>query len=462
MNNNFEINITNPLSKFKRFFEQSDRMILSAKFGDGKSYFLKKFMEEDDPKDPKYYFIVLHPVNYVVEENRDIFEYIKRDIIFQMLQDEKLFDFEDDFDTWDKAIINNIFFSEIYDFLLSIQPFAEAKVVGKLIKSGAEKFLKIRNTYNDLKNRPYNYVDSFALHKGSLAECDGFTQLIQQALKHIEEQYRRKTVLIIEDMDRLDPGHLFRILNVLGAQIDNPYFESDKQTGNEVNPNKFGFSKIVLVMDYKTTEHIFHHFYGKEANYEGYMQKFIDIEPFTFSFREEAETMLRKKLEDVCYINDNFLIVGFQIRGEQQSLLSCTNKFSVRRCKQLICKDVDLFIRKDATSNKFLRTLRVICYFKLILPAEISLHEIYKCFEADIPSFIDVMYPVIRFKRKIDNNEYTVKNGNNFLHFEYDEGTQKSNKIERDGYITNILDAIQIKDIWVEEEDMVLSYINFE
>ena len=53
-------------------------------------------------------------------------------------------------------------------------------------------------------------------------------------------------------MDRIDPGHLFRILNVLGAHID-----------TNKDENKFGFENIVVVLDYITTEHIFHHFYGQ-------------------------------------------------------------------------------------------------------------------------------------------------------------------------------------------------------
>lgn len=50
---NFEIDITDTLAKFSDFFENSKRMILSAKFGDGKTYLLDKFMRQDNPKAPK-------------------------------------------------------------------------------------------------------------------------------------------------------------------------------------------------------------------------------------------------------------------------------------------------------------------------------------------------------------------------------------------------------------------------
>ena len=95
----------------------------------------------------------------------------------------------------------------------------------------------------------------------------------------------KKTVLIIEDLDRLDPQHLFRILNVLSAHIDDTS-EPDKVS------NKFGFDNIVLVMDYETTEHIFHHFYGEKANYSGYMSKFLARAPFRYSIKELARNQL--------------------------------------------------------------------------------------------------------------------------------------------------------------------------
>ena len=62
------IDIFNNINDFKQVFESESRIIFSAKFGDGKSYFLDKFMKSYDEKKNDYYFITLHPVNYVVEE----------------------------------------------------------------------------------------------------------------------------------------------------------------------------------------------------------------------------------------------------------------------------------------------------------------------------------------------------------------------------------------------------------
>lgn len=80
------IDISQNIQDFKQVFENESRIIFSARFGDGKSYFLKKFMESYPKGANDYYFITLHPVNYVVEENRDVIEYIKRDILFQLIR----------------------------------------------------------------------------------------------------------------------------------------------------------------------------------------------------------------------------------------------------------------------------------------------------------------------------------------------------------------------------------------
>ena len=89
------IDISQNIQDFKQVFENESRIIFSAKFGDGKSYFLNEFIKSYDEKKNDYYFITLHPVNYVVEENRDVIEYIKRDILFQLIKDNRIYDFKE-------------------------------------------------------------------------------------------------------------------------------------------------------------------------------------------------------------------------------------------------------------------------------------------------------------------------------------------------------------------------------
>lgn len=100
------IDIFQNIQDFKQVFENESRIVFSAKFRDGISYFLNGFMKSYDEKDNDYYFITLHPVNYVVEENRDVIEYIKRDILFQLIKDDCNYDFKEGYDKNFDAVCN--------------------------------------------------------------------------------------------------------------------------------------------------------------------------------------------------------------------------------------------------------------------------------------------------------------------------------------------------------------------
>ena len=77
------VNISGKLNDFAQYLETTDRIILSAKFGDGKTYLLNKLRNDAVMKD-EYEFFTIYPVNYSVAKNEDVFEYIKRDIIVQL------------------------------------------------------------------------------------------------------------------------------------------------------------------------------------------------------------------------------------------------------------------------------------------------------------------------------------------------------------------------------------------
>lgn len=75
------------LKDFKQYLDANSRCILSAKFGNGKSYFISSFIKEYSND---YLFIPIYPVNYQVMDNKDIFELIKRDILIKLLSSEEI------------------------------------------------------------------------------------------------------------------------------------------------------------------------------------------------------------------------------------------------------------------------------------------------------------------------------------------------------------------------------------
>ena len=286
------VNISGKLNDFAQYLETTDRIILSAKFGDGKTYLLNE-LRKDEAMQNKYEFFTIYPVNYSVAKNEDVFEYIKRDIIVQ-LHERKLLE-NIDLNALFASVLISDDFTSVVSFLLSFVS------MGEFYNKVYHKFLEIKNKYDEKKHTADKYLSKFANTAGCIYEEDGYTTLIRMAIEWIsqdhslngEERKAKKPVLIIEDLDRLDPKHLFRILNVVSAHID----DSDRP---DIVGNKFGFSNIVLVMDYDVTKHIFHHFYGEQACYEGYMSKFLSREPFRYSIKSimirDFEAQLGEKL----------------------------------------------------------------------------------------------------------------------------------------------------------------------
>ena len=272
-----KIDISGNLNNFAQYLEKTDRIILSAKFGDGKTYLLNE-LRNDEAMQDKYEFFTIYPVNYSVAKNEDVFEYIKRDIIVQFYEKKLL----------EKIDLNALFGSEFtFDDLTSVVSFLLSCVpTGEFYNNVFKKFLEKKEEYEEKKHTVDKYLSRFANAAGCIYEEDGYTKLIRRAIKWISQDHSlnggewkaKKPVLIIEDLDRLDPKHLFRILNVVSAHID----DSNRP---DIVGNKFGFNNIVLVMDYDVTKHIFHHFYGAEACYEGYMSKFLSREPFRYSIK---------------------------------------------------------------------------------------------------------------------------------------------------------------------------------
>lgn len=78
------IDIKDELSRFDTFLSEDGNIniVFSGIFGIGKTYFLRKYFENND----KYIPIYLTPINYIVSSNEDIFEYIKVDILFELIR----------------------------------------------------------------------------------------------------------------------------------------------------------------------------------------------------------------------------------------------------------------------------------------------------------------------------------------------------------------------------------------
>ena len=397
-----EISCKDKLREFKQRLDFSERMILSARFGDGKTYFLQKVVE-DELFQKEYCFFTLYPVNYTISPNEDIFEYIKRDIMVQLGKKDVLNDI--DIETLVDSVFTLESLKEVLAYLISFVPGSE--VYKKLMN----KLCDIGKRYEQDRKTVESYLKNFRLQKGGLYEEDGYTKMIRAGLKVIKngnivnnpEESGKKTVLVIEDLDRLDPAHLFRILNVVSAHIENC-------TRPDVVSNKFGFDKIVLVMDYETTEHLFEHFYGKGASYEGYMSKFISEEPFRYSLRDVAENKFKTVFSQ---------LVGFPINNEWFGAIDKKiTEYSIRDMNRICNIEYKTRVLKpyiEFFQEKFSTNLPVFRLLVYMAEMGIKKSDIVDCLNAflypDKENWLAMMYPIYLASSKRRFESYVDRTG---------------------------------------------------
>ena len=291
------IPVDDAMQRFEDHLLSHDRVVLSAKFGDGKTFFLNKFKEKCmmDAESP-FEFITLYPVNYQVLGNKDIFELIKHDVLLQILQAGII---DVNYEVSDRMALE--FYIQSHFCTVGESFFEMLKSCGAddMVTKGFLAAFKTVNWLKSLKDKVGefkkkidqtafldNYLSTF--DENSVYENDIITKIIRDNIKAYQEKNGKRVVLVIEDMDRLDPAHLFRIMNVFSAHMDYGY-RSFQPINNTLVGNKFGVSNVVFVMHEKNTEALFLHFYGKFADYDGYMSKFYNKDIFRFSLAEEKE-----------------------------------------------------------------------------------------------------------------------------------------------------------------------------
>ncbi|HET8860736.1 P-loop NTPase fold protein [Marivirga sp.] len=269
---------------------ENNQILFSGRFGIGKSYFLKEFFAENSEK---YTVITISPVNYSVASNKDIFEYIKYDILFELLK-KGVVDKENDLKNTENAfaIIQSLNIKAFGSFLKMIPQ------IGKDLSNIFEGLTELKDHLEAFKNdldqeeKIKDYLKSYTEEIGSIYEENFITSLINELLSKLKTEYK-ETVLIIEDLDRLDPEHIFRILNIFSVHTD---FQSGRF--------KFNFDKVILVCDIKNIQNIYKHRYGSDVDFEGYMDKFYSHSIFHFKNEENLRNEIRTIITNSVHPNE--------------------------------------------------------------------------------------------------------------------------------------------------------------
>lgn len=275
---------------FLKHLQDSERTIFSAPFGLGKTYFLKEFFDLPQVQE-KCEVFTIHPVNYCTADNKDIFELIKFDLIDQLVEKGYIKDeFEKGYDPdeHDKRVVN--FFAE----MSNVVTLGALKSPIDSLKKACKIYKEIKNSDEELEKTDDNDALKF---RNDLKEEDGLyfemgtiAKIIQKKISGINST--KNTILVIEDLDRLDPAHMFRLLNIFSAHDDPKTFK-----------NKFGFSKVMFVCDLDNVKKIYRHFYGPNTDFDGYINKFYDTEPYEFGNFEAVSNYVEKRLS-ICFPTD--------------------------------------------------------------------------------------------------------------------------------------------------------------
>lgn len=333
-----------------------DRIIFSGIFGIGKTTFLKEFFDQHD----SYNAIHLYPVNYSVASNKDIFELIKYDIFYELLK----LDVEYEKIDFSNNILLTYFIKNrlVETFSALIRAFPKiGKPTSNVINSLAKLYddFKIYKDETDLDEleKVKNFLDDIQNTKGSIYEFDLYSELIENLLIQLNRISNKSNILIIDDLERVDPDHIFRLLNIFAAHVNN--VDSD---------NKFGFDKVIFVLDIQNTKNIFHHKFGLSTNFEGYIDKFYSRDVFEFDNRE----YLRSK---ISYILDN--------------VQSPTNG-NARNFRQLMEKGSDL------------KRILILLLEAMVMSSTINLRSLMKTFDSEYrPKEYKIDFP----SRRIENCE---------------------------------------------------------
>jgi hypothetical protein len=351
-----EIPLSNPEEEFQTHLDNYDnaKIVFSAPFGSGKSYFLDYFFSK---RELEYEVFKVYPVNYSVASNEDIFKYIKADLLFQLMGKDVAFDkvkFSNK-EHWESFLFFNSdkIIVDIFHKLSHLD--SSATIISKTVLAFEQLAKRVEEFKSEHQQDDFGlarkYLETVFEKEGSLFEDNFYTQMIRQLLERLKESHSKKSVLVIEDLDRMDPDHIFRILNVISAHYDT--FKYGISEEEENSHNKFGFDKIIVVCDVKNIKAIFEHRYGKNADFAGYFNKFFSSTVFGFNNTDYWKILLRKEIA-------NKINPGFYARQQQDTLevlmfsLIEGGQLSLREYKQFLASSFHHFSFEYNYENNFI------------------------------------------------------------------------------------------------------------
>lgn len=284
-----------PEEKFTRHLALPDneRIIFSGMYGMGKTTFLRHYFKEN--KD-RYNVIHLYPVNYSILTEEDIMEYIKYDILCALL-----FDVDKDGNRY--ATLPKINFKELSDFSKDRFPFILSTLVllipqlGWRMRNFIDQLTQLKKDFDVYRTKQessdYQKIKQFTAEFSPTIDIrrnDDASDLIFDILT-VKKEKEKENVLIIDDLDRIDPHHIFRLFNIFAAHFDS----------RDELPNKFGFDKVIFVCDINNIKAIFRNNYGTSTDFNGYIDKFYSKRVFYFGNVNAVRDLIENVVKNLTF-----------------------------------------------------------------------------------------------------------------------------------------------------------------
>lgn len=273
------------VSDFDQHFsaEHNTRILFSGKYGTGKTHFLTKFFKRFSTE---IFPIVINPVHYSISSNDDIVRFVKYDILLTLLENGAK---PDTLELTQMQYLPYFFMNDAKNCARLSAPLLEMiPLVGKPLSGVLDKVIdmvdEFKTKYKDAAKQLDDtkkvtaFMDTIDRSELKPFIDDTITCVIRGLIGQFRE---KKIVLVIDDLDRVDPEHIFRILNVFAAHLDS-------QSSN----NRYHLDKVIIVCDIDNIRSVFHQKYGKDTDFTGYVDKFYSSTVFKFSPFEHFESIL--------------------------------------------------------------------------------------------------------------------------------------------------------------------------
>ncbi len=396
-----KIEIKDVMPDFKEHLslKGNDRVFFSGKFGIGKSYFLKEFFRLGEENYEVFYLL---PTRYQISPNEDILDFIKYDVLVDLINKNKeifkgnnfnsFIDLKRLFYIWGKDNFYEIFKKGL-DFIPKL---------GKPLKEVVNLIDNFRNFKYEVELGDKGFVDNYIkeIKSKDIVESDHLSYLLTEKINNLKGE--KESVLIIDDLDRIDPDNIFRILNIFSV-----YFNED----NSEMPNKFGFDRIIFVGDHKNIRSIFNHKYGENTDFRGYFNKFFRYKIYEFDNDKAIENAVSILIDSMKEVGINVSKI-FEKLGYGRLLLEDVLKRSINlksnkekvNLRQLL--NVYLFPSLHLKDNKYYNDQFLSIAKKMIQFIDLSIKFLIDIFGGDEKFLIEVLNKIILESGFYKNQNY--------------------------------------------------------